>query len=110
MLKALVAGVRSRLSGKGASTAARKSDGATRDDFGIMVTGKDLVMQVYLDTEDNYSVQGYAERTRKSSAKSTWAWTREPSTSANRPHPTVPLVVCPGRTHSSRRSRSRVAQ
>ena len=65
MLKALVAGVRSRLSGKGASTAARKSDGATRDDFGIMVTGKDLVMQVYLDTEDNYSVQGYAERTRK---------------------------------------------
>jgi cytochrome P450 len=59
--------VRSWLSGKGASAqpAQRGSEGATRDDFGIMVTGKDLVMQVYLNAEDNYSVQGYAERTRK---------------------------------------------
>jgi hypothetical protein len=54
--------VRSWLSGKATSAQAA---GASRDDFGVMVTGKDLVMQVYLNADDNYSVQGYAERTRK---------------------------------------------
>jgi hypothetical protein len=66
MLKALLADVRSRMSGRGASRQAspHQADGASRDDFGIMVTGKDLVMQVYLNAEGNYSVQGYAERQR----------------------------------------------
>src|ERR1043165_491762 len=54
--------VRSWLSGKPTSA---QATGASRDDFGVMVTGKDLVMQVYLNAEHNYSVQGYAERTRK---------------------------------------------
>ncbi len=40
--------------------------GVVRTADGIVVTSKELVMQVFLNAEGNYSVKGYDERTRQS--------------------------------------------
>lgn len=43
-----------------------QTGGASRTADCVIVSGKDLVMQVLLDVDANYSVAGYAERMRKS--------------------------------------------
>jgi hypothetical protein len=51
------------------AVAARKVDpegGVTRTADGVVVTSKELVMQVFLNAEGNYSVSGYQERMSKS--------------------------------------------
>jgi hypothetical protein len=51
------------------AVAARKVDpdgGAARTADGVVVTSKELVMQVFLNAEGNYSVSGYQERMSKS--------------------------------------------
>jgi hypothetical protein len=51
------------------AVAARKVDpegGVVRTADGVVVTSKELVMQVFLNAEENYSVSGYQERMSKS--------------------------------------------